>query len=183
METVSTCTLLVAHADAGYRVGASDDLPASTSTIGLPALKEPEDELIARVHLPPFAMLHQPFSLHLTIENRAHTRTADVLATLETTESFVCAGPRGVQIPALLPGTSTDVYYDVVPLSTGYVKLPRVRIQDRREEPPKDVSAVAAGWDARGESGESLFVSTVGEDGRVGRASVKEVMYLLVRPS
>ncbi|CCO34773.1 hypothetical protein BN14_08881 [Rhizoctonia solani AG-1 IB] len=108
------------------RVGTNEDLPSSISTITLPALKEPEDELIARAHLPPFAKLHEPFLLHLTIENCGQTRTADVGITLENTESFVCAGPRVIQIPALLPGTSTDVYLDVVALSVGYVKLPHL---------------------------------------------------------
>ncbi|KAH7329744.1 Foie gras liver health family 1-domain-containing protein [Rhizoctonia solani] len=165
------------------RVGANEDLPASISTITLPALKEPDDELIARAHLPPFAKLHEPFSLHLTIENCGQTRTADVGVTLETTESFVCAGSRVLQIPALLPGTSTDIYMDVVALSVGYVKLPRVRVQDRREETPRDVPTIVAGWDARGENGEGIVVSVTGEDGRSTRASVKEGMYLLVRPS
>ncbi|EUC61804.1 glutathione transferase omega-1 [Rhizoctonia solani AG-3 Rhs1AP] len=165
------------------RVGANKDLPASISTITLPALKEPDDELIARAHLPPFAKLHEPFSLHLTIENCGQTRTADLAITLETTEAFVCAGSRALQIPALLPGTSTDVYLDVVALSVGYVRLPRVRVQDRREETPRDVPTIAAGWDARGENGEGIVVSVTGEDGKNTRASVKEGMYLLVRPS
>ncbi|KAG8690818.1 hypothetical protein FRC11_008923 [Ceratobasidium sp. 423] len=165
------------------RVGANEDLPASISTITLPAPKEPDDELIARAHLPPFAKLHEPFSLHITIENCGQTRTADVSVTLETTESFVCAGPRALQIPALLPGTSTDVYLDVVALSVGYVKLPRVRVQDRREETPRDVPTIAAGWDARGENGEGVVVAVTGEDGRSTRASVKEGIYLLVRPN
>ncbi|GAB1526652.1 hypothetical protein RhiTH_009824 [Rhizoctonia solani] len=165
------------------RAGAKEDLPSSISTITLPVLKEPDDELIARAHLPPFAKLHEPFSLHLTIENRGQTRTSDVGITLENTESFVCAGPRVIQIPALLPGTCTDVYLDVIALSVGYVKLPRVRVQDRREEVARDVPAIAAGWDARGESGEGITVAVTGEDGRSTRASVKEGMYLLVKPN
>ncbi|KAF8752579.1 Foie gras liver health family 1 [Rhizoctonia solani] len=165
------------------RAGAKEDLPLSISTITLPVLKEPDDELIARAHLPPFAKLHEPFSLHLTIENRGQTRTSDVGITLENTESFVCAGPRVIQIPALLPGTCTDVYLDVIALSVGYVKLPRVRVQDRREEVTRDVPAIAAGWDARGESGEGITVAVTGEDGRSTRASVKEGMYLLVKPN
>ncbi|KAJ1300005.1 hypothetical protein OPQ81_011839 [Rhizoctonia solani] len=165
------------------RAGAKEDLPASISTITLPALKEPDDELIARVQLPSFAKLHEPFSLHLTIENSGQTRTADIGVSLEATESFVCAGPRVLQIPALLPGTSADVYLDVVALSVGYVKLPRVRVQDRRDETPRDVPTIAAGWDARGENGEGIIVALTGEDGRSTRASVKEGMYLLVRPN
>ncbi|CAE6461506.1 unnamed protein product [Rhizoctonia solani] len=165
------------------RVGANEDLPSSISIVTLPALKEPDDELIARAHLPPFAKLHEPFSLHLTIENRGQTRTADVGITLEHTESFVCAGPRVIQIPALLPGTSTDVYLDVVALSVGHVKLPRVRVQDRREETARDVPAISAGWDVRGENGECMVVAVVGEDGRSTRASAKEGMYLLVMPN
>ncbi|KAB5589557.1 Glutathione transferase omega-1 [Ceratobasidium theobromae] len=126
------------------RVGASDDLAVSTSMIRVPAFEDPEEGLITRIQLPPYATLHQPFPLHVTIENHTQ-RTGDITVNLETSESFVCAGPRTAQVGALLPGTCTDVYLDVVPLSCGYVKPPRVRIEDRREEPAKEVPVISNG--------------------------------------
>lgn len=149
----------------------------------MPALKEPEDELVALAHLPPFATLHTPFPLHLTIENRARNRTADIILSLETTEIFVCAGPRTAHIPALLPGTSADVYLTVIALSAGFVRLPRIRVQDRRDEVPREAPSLVQGWDVRDPTGDLRIVSVRGEDGRFGKTSVREGMYLLVKPS
>ncbi|KAF8601607.1 hypothetical protein BDV93DRAFT_509874 [Ceratobasidium sp. AG-I] len=165
------------------RVGAGKSVQAAISRITLPALKEPEDRLVALAHLPSFVTLHTPFPLHLTIENRTRNRTADIILSLETTETLVCAGPRTAHIPALLPGTSADVYLTVVALSPGFVRLPRIRIQDRRDEVPREAPSIAQGWDMRDSSGDLRIVSVRGEDGRIGRASVREDMYLLVKPS
>ncbi|KAG8739213.1 hypothetical protein FRC10_005870 [Ceratobasidium sp. 414] len=165
------------------RAGAGETIPISASKITLPALQEPEDELVTLAHLPPFTTLHTPFSLHLTIENRARGRTADIILTLETTDQFVCAGPRTAHIAAILPGTTTDVYFTVVPLSVGFIRLPRIRVQDRREDPPREVSVLAKGWDIRDSRGELKIVGTPGDDGRIARASVEEGMYLLVKPN
>ncbi|KAG9086628.1 hypothetical protein FRC06_003000 [Ceratobasidium sp. 370] len=165
------------------RAGAGETIPISTSKITLPALQEPEDELVALAHLPPFTTLHAPFPLHITIENRARGRTADIILTLETTDQFVCAGPRTAHIAAVLPGTTTDVYFTVVPLSVGFIRLPRIRVQDRREDPPSEVTVLAKGWDVRDPRGELKIVGAPDDDGRVARASVKEGMYLLVKPN
>ncbi|KAG9082241.1 hypothetical protein FRC07_014267, partial [Ceratobasidium sp. 392] len=165
------------------RVGSQETTPISTSIVTLPTLQEPEDELVALAHLPPFTTLHTPFPLRLTIENRARTRTADIILTLETTEQFVCAGPRTAHITAILPSTTTEVYFTAVPLSVGFIRLPRIRVQDRREDPPKEVIVLAKGWDLRDPRGEVRVVGTMGEDGKIARASVKEGMYLLVKPN
>ncbi|KAG8794879.1 hypothetical protein FRC12_020516 [Ceratobasidium sp. 428] len=164
------------------RTGAGESIPSSTSVITLPTLQEPEDDFVAFAHLPAFATLHTPFPLLLTIENRARTRTADVILTLETTEQFVCAGPRTAHITAILPGTTTSVYFTVVPLSVGFIRLPRIRVQDRREDPPKEITVMSKGWDTRDSRGELRVVGTMGEDGRIARASVKEATYMLVKP-
>ncbi|QRW12406.1 trafficking protein particle complex subunit 11 [Ceratobasidium sp. AG-Ba] len=165
------------------RAGTAETIPISTSIVTLPALQEPEDELVGLVHLPPFAVLHTPFPLHLTIENRTRSRTADVVLTLESTDQFVCSGPRNAHLTAVLPGTTADVHLTVVPLATGFVSLPRIRLQDRREDPPREIAVVAKGHDVRDPRGELRVVGTKGEDGRVSQASVREAMFVLVKPS
>ncbi|QRV97868.1 trafficking protein particle complex subunit 11 [Ceratobasidium sp. AG-Ba] len=165
------------------RAGTAETIPISTSIVTLPALQEPEDELVGLVHLPPFAVLHTPFPLHLTIENRTRSRTADVVLTLESTDQFVCSGPRNAHLTAVLPGTTADVHLTVVPLATGFVSLPRIRLQDRREDPPREIAVVAKGQDVRDPRGELRVVGTKGEDGRMSQASVREAMFVLVKPS
>lgn len=43
------------------------------------------------------------------------------------------AGPRHARLTTLLPGTSEQISYKLMPLLTGIVKLPTFRLYDRRK--------------------------------------------------
>ncbi|KAG8926956.1 hypothetical protein FRC02_008562 [Tulasnella sp. 418] len=49
-----------------------------------------------------------------------------------SSEAFVIAGPRSCRLPTLLPSTSVDVRFNVVPLMCGMCRLPTFKVFDRR---------------------------------------------------
>ncbi|OCH86086.1 hypothetical protein OBBRIDRAFT_890731 [Obba rivulosa] len=106
----------------------------STSRFSLPPLRPPTDGLIALLDTPPIARLHEPITIRLTIRNRHPSRSANVTVHLETeaTDSFVVAGLRSGRLPILLPGTEEQILWRLIPIECGYVKVPRIRVVDRR---------------------------------------------------
>ena len=110
------------------------DLVAKTD-ITLPSLKPPEDSLVALLTCPPTVKLHEPFTLTLSIQNRQRFRTADPWLDVDSSETFVLAGPRHIHLPTLLPGMSEDILYNLIPLSTGEIPLPTFKVHDRRKPP------------------------------------------------
>ncbi|KAI5120282.1 hypothetical protein M0805_005339 [Coniferiporia weirii] len=144
----------------------------STTRIGLPILKPPPDGLIALLHVPPLARLHQPFMLELVVLNHHPTRTAcpAVSLDLEPSESFVVAGIRNGRLPTLIPGAEERVIWRLIPLECGpAVLLPKIRVMDRRRlveaaessagvpqgdtVPDDEVPVIDVRWDRRGSDG------------------------------
>ncbi|KAL6305207.1 Gryzun, putative trafficking through golgi-domain-containing protein [Sparassis latifolia] len=133
----------------------------------LPSLRPPMDGLIALLEAPSTAKLHNPISLHLTVRNRHPTHGANVIVQLEpdNADGFVAAGLRSGRIPILLPGGEERLMWKLIPIECGYVKLPRIKVTDRRKA--VGVQAVA-GQDAEVETeGEQVQIVDVRWDGRV----------------
>jgi len=106
----------------------------STSRFSLPPLRPPTDGLVALLDTPPIAKLHTPLTIRLTIRNGHPSRSANVTVHLEPegTDGFVVAGLRSGRVPILLPGSEEHVLWRLVPIECGYVRVPRIRVVDRR---------------------------------------------------
>ncbi|RDB24899.1 Trafficking protein particle complex subunit 11 [Hypsizygus marmoreus] len=119
------------------RIGSNGELgPLSTSVISLPPLKPPVEGLLALLSVPPAAVLHVPISLTLTIRNYHPSRSANITVQLEldASDGFVVAGLRSGRIPILLPGTEEKLTWRLIPIECGQVRLPRIKVTDRRPD-------------------------------------------------
>jgi len=166
----------------------SDCEPGSlpTTRFLLPPLKPPTDELIALLDLPSTGKLHVPMIMKLITRNNHPSRTAVVTVHLEpdASDGFVVAGLRSGRIPMLLPETEATLSWKLIPVECGFVKVPRIKVIDRRKaiippgqeppipapEPGSDaegdiVKLVDVRWDGRSESGEEA--RAVGDVGNV----------------
>lgn len=164
------------------RALSDEGIPRSKTILAIPNLYPPREELIALIHCPPAAQLHQAFSLDLTVQNQHPSRTADVYLDVDSSEAFVLAGPRHARLTTLLPGTSEQISYKLMPLLTGSVRLPVFRLYDRRK--PLGLTGSAATMDGDGGAdgttsadgagnGRPIQVLVVGQDAAVSLSSAE----------
>ncbi|KAH9855996.1 Gryzun, putative trafficking through golgi-domain-containing protein [Lenzites betulinus] len=146
----------------------------SSTRFPLPPLCPPSDGLIALLDAPTTARLHTPIPLRLTLRNRHPTRTATATVQLEpdTADAFVVAGLRHGRMPVLLPGQEDALTWNLIPLQCGLVRIPRVKVLDRRSAvqlaggtPPPG----AGGADAVQTEGDEVEIVDVRWDGRPER--------------
>ncbi|KAG8930220.1 hypothetical protein FRC01_003141 [Tulasnella sp. 417] len=185
------------------RIGTTDG-PWSTSRLSFPALRPPADTVIGIVSVPPSATLHRPFPVKLTIQNRQSTRSADLILSTESTPAaegggFILAGPKQCRLPTLLPNSSVEVKFNVVPMVCGVGKLPGFKLLDRRgatgEEPSsstgeetikfESVQVVDERLDARDEEGADLLLYVPGAVNPAGGRKLearREGVSILVLP-
>ncbi|KAI0645251.1 Gryzun, putative trafficking through golgi-domain-containing protein [Trametes meyenii] len=154
--------------------------PRSTTRLSLPPLLPPSDGLVALLDAPTTARLHSPIALRLTIRNRHPTRSAAATVQLEPDgaagkDAFVVAGPRNARVPVLLPGQDVCVVWNLIPIECGPVRVPRVRVLDRRSNEGDEVEVVDTRWEARPERVED-------EDGREVVVTTTRDAYVLVVP-
>lgn len=114
----------------------------STSSLAIPALRPPSDSMVGILNVPLLASLHRPFAATLHIQNRSPSRTADLVLQVESSEAFVVAGPKAIRLPTLLPSTSVQVRFNLVPLQCGMGRLPTFKVFDRRQRTPTQPEAV-----------------------------------------
>jgi hypothetical protein len=147
----------------------------STTRFSLPPLNPPTDDLVALLDLPSTGKLHVPMIMKLTTRNNHLSRTAVITVQLEpdASDGFVVAGLRSGRVPILLPETEATLFWKLIPVECGFVKVPRIKVIDRRKaiippgqeplipppEPGSDgegdvVNLVDVRWDGRSEGGE-----------------------------
>ncbi|KZV82442.1 hypothetical protein EXIGLDRAFT_843706 [Exidia glandulosa HHB12029] len=120
-----------------WRRASSDDVSATSSTlIPLPFLNPPGDDLVAFVDPPSTAHLHVPFTLRLVVQNRHHSRTADLALQLEPSDNFVVSGMRSGRVPLLIAGAQDEMLFNFIPLACGVLKLPTLKLLDKRSAVP-----------------------------------------------
>lgn len=92
------------------------------------------DSLVALLEFPWKAKLHQPVPMTLRIRNYHPSRSANITVHLEaeTLDSFVVSGVRNGRVPVLLPGSEEKLVWQMMPLECGYMKVPRIKVLDRR---------------------------------------------------
>ncbi|KAF7321602.1 hypothetical protein MKEN_00681300 [Mycena kentingensis (nom. inval.)] len=115
-------------------LGSNERGPLSTSVFPLPPLRPPMDGVIALLDVPTTAKLHVPIPLRVTVRNRQTSRSANVTIQLEPdpADGFVIAGLRSGRIPILLPGGEESLFWRLIPVECGNVRLPRMKIMDKR---------------------------------------------------
>ncbi|KAG9008676.1 hypothetical protein FRB90_008778 [Tulasnella sp. 427] len=143
------------------RTGNTND-PWSTSRLSFPTFRPPPDTIIGIVHVPPSATLHRPFPVTLTVQNRQSIRSADLILSSESTPAaegggFIIAGPKQCRLPTLLPNSSVEVKFNVVPMVCGIGKLPGFKVLDRR----------GAG------GGQDVQITTASAGGATGEETIK----------
>lgn len=108
--------------------------PNARSYFPLTSLRRPVEELVALLDVPPKASLHVPISMTLSIRNYHPTRSANITVHLEpdSLDSFVVSGMRTGRVPVLPPGAEEKLIWRMIPLECGCVKLPRIKVIDRR---------------------------------------------------
>lgn len=116
--------------------------PVSTTTFSLPPLRPPVDGLVALLTVPPTATLHTPISISLAIRNHPTSRSANITVQLDldASDSFVVAGLRSGRVPILLPGAEERLSWKLIPTECGHVKLPRIRVTNRRKPMSNEVA-------------------------------------------
>ena len=108
--------------------------PTATSSFSLPFLRPPMDSIVALLDVAPQGTLHIPMPLTLTIRNYHSTRSANIVVQLEpdSLDGFVVSGLRNGRVPVLLPGSEEKLTWNILPIECGYVKVPRIKVTDRR---------------------------------------------------
>jgi hypothetical protein len=91
--------------------------------------------------------LHVPTELRLVLRNRHPSRSAEVTVHVEADplDGFVLAGMRSGRAPFLLPGAECELRWNLLPIECGFVRLPRVRVVDRRKPFVAGAQAAAPG--------------------------------------
>jgi hypothetical protein len=73
--------------------------------------------------------------MKLVVRNRHPSRTAHVVVSLDldSTPGFIVSGVRSGRGPVLIPGAEFELRWNLLPLECGYVRLPQIRVTDRRK--------------------------------------------------
>ncbi|PPQ93844.1 hypothetical protein CVT25_013553 [Psilocybe cyanescens] len=156
-----------------HRVLQGGDLgPKAVSYFSLPSLRPPSNDLVALLDVPPKATLHVPVSFTVTVRNYHPTRSANIVLQLETDslDAFVVSGLRNGRVPVLLPGSEEKLVWRMIPIECGYVKIPRIKVIDRRKAVPPSQSSGEPGVPADASTGDIIKVVDLRWDARKGSA-------------
>ena len=65
-------------------------------------------------------------------------------------DGFVVSGLRNGRVPVLLPGSEEKLIWNIIPIECGFVKVPRIKVTDRRKTIPgsQGTNEVGANVDA-----------------------------------
>ena len=105
------------------------------------------------------------------MRNRRPTKSANVVVQVEfdAADGFVLAGLRSGRVPVLLPGAEEELRWNMVPVECGLVRVPRIRVVDRRVGSGEGEEGEEGGWEHYGRKrglGDALGVGKVGGRGR-----------------
>ena len=145
----------------------------ATTHFPLPSLNPPSDGLIALLDAPTTAHLHVPIPLRLTIRNRHPTRSANITVQLDVdaADAFVVAGLRHGRVPILLPGTEERLVWNLVPVECGLVRVPRIKVLDRRSAVQVAGTQTPPEGAAQANEGEEVRIVDVRWEARKGRGN------------
>ncbi|KAM3186882.1 hypothetical protein ACTXT7_003414 [Hymenolepis weldensis] len=98
--------------------------PLTTSSFSLLGCGFATLPYTVQLNIPPFGLLHAPFTISYTLENKT-TLPQELNVQLESTESFVFCGVQLTSL-RLLPNSSRKLDFTLLPLRPGYLQLPRI---------------------------------------------------------
>jgi hypothetical protein len=179
-EGTSHKSITLARVDVYRRVSPSGKTgPLCRSHLPLPELQPPTDGLVALLRISPLAHLHQSTPMTLIVRNRHPSRSAHVVVTVDVDvkDSLIFSGMRSGYAPVLLPGSEWESRWTLIPLECGHVRLPRIRVTDRRKPfvassdpnnpsahnpetdlPGDEVKIIDVRWDRRNGEGQDVML-------------------------
>ena len=118
---------------------------------------------MALLDVPPQGTLHVPMLLTLTIRNYHPTRSANIVVQLEpdSMDGFVVSGLRNGRVPVLLPGSEEKLIWNIIPIECGFVKVPRIKVTDRRKAIPGSQGTNEIGANADTSTGDLIKVVNI----------------------
>ncbi|KAL5965472.1 Trafficking protein particle complex subunit 11 [Taenia solium] len=125
----------------------------SSSTFNLPTCSLVTPPYSVELSLPPFGLLHSPFTISYTLENNT-TLPQELNVMLESTESFAFCGVQLASL-RLLPNSSRKLDFTLLPLRPGYVQLPRFKLWSGSKPEVDGTEAAAIEDSAVGKSDET----------------------------
>lgn len=117
--------------------------------IVLPPLEPPQENVVALLDVPAVATLHVPLNLTLLVRNYHPALSANILCQLDTDniDTFVVSGLRNGRLPILLPGAEERVTWRLIPMECGHIRLPNIKVYNRRITAPVQSQSSAEGQD------------------------------------
>ncbi|CAI2164898.1 20189_t:CDS:10 [Funneliformis geosporum] len=121
------------------------ELPHTESTMKVPELKRKKTEISAFINIPPNPKVGQLFTLRYKIINWTQSEK-NIHVTVEVNDSFVFSGYK--QTHFIVPGMGEYCFkVNCFPLSSGKVKLPKVKMVKKGEfEGDDDLNIIASGY-------------------------------------
>jgi hypothetical protein len=109
----------------------------------LPSLQQPTESVVALLEIPPVAKLHTRLTARLRIRNEHSGQSANVFVQIDPdpSDGFIVSGLRSGRLPILMPGGEEVVTWGLIAVECGDVRLPKMRIVDRRKPGPASVGS------------------------------------------
>lgn len=125
---------------------------------------------MALLDVPPVAKLHVPLDLKLLVRNYHPTLSANILCQLDSdaTDAFVVSGLRSGRLPILLPGAEEKIFWRLIPMECGHVRLPKLRVFNRRKLVPSTQGQNTVDGTTGGIEGDVVDVVDVRRDRKLG---------------
>ena len=87
----------------------------------------------------------------------------------DAADAFIVAGLRHGRVPILLPGTEERLTWNLIPIECGFVRIPRVKVVDRRRAIQVAGSHPTPGGEGvQGSEGEDVKIVDVRWEARQG---------------
>lgn len=125
---------------------------------------------MALLDVPPVAKLHVPLDLKLLVRNYHSTLSANILCQLDSdaTDAFVVSGLRSGRLPILLPGAEEKIFWRLIPMECGHVRLPKLRVFNRRKLVPSTQGQNTVDGATGGIEGDVVDVVDIRRDRKLG---------------
>lgn len=108
----------------------------------LPEVKVEKPPLVVKVECPPYAVLGDPLTFHVRVQNQTGL-LQEIKYALGDSQSFVFSGPHQDKV-SVLPRSEHTVSHKVVPLGSGPQRLPQVNVTSVRYSAKVSASAAAS---------------------------------------
>ncbi|GAA94378.1 uncharacterized protein L969DRAFT_96482 [Mixia osmundae IAM 14324] len=127
------------------RTDQPESVPANTSRFVVLHPQITAQSVAVAVDLPAVIRLHMPTSIRFTICNDSPTRLLKLTAQMDSSESWVFAGPRKIARFSVLPRRQRELRFALVAIGMpGHTTIPRLRVYEVVDPPPQPASEANA---------------------------------------